>query len=120
MSGKYLFDTNAIIYALNDGKVFPSGNYAISIITEMELLSYPKLREIEKQDIQNLLSHFEIFNITKEIKEQTINIRQNNGIKLPDSIICATALVNNMILVSNDKQLSKVKDLKVVSLEAFL
>lgn len=120
MSGKYLLDTNAIIYALNDGKVFPSAHYAISIITEMELLSYPKLKENEKQNIQNLLNHFEIFNITKEIKEQTINIRQKEGIKLPDSIICATAYVNNMILISNDKQLSKIANLKVVSLEAFL
>jgi len=51
MSGRYLLDTNAIIYALNDGKVFPSAHYAISIITEMELLSYPKLKENEKQRV---------------------------------------------------------------------
>ena len=120
MSGKYLLDTNVIIYALKDGKVFPSGNYAISIITEMELLSYSKLKESEKQTIQSLLNHFEIFNITKEIKEQTIHIRQNDGIKLPDSIICATALVNNRILISNDRQLFKIGNLKVIPLELLL
>jgi len=120
MSGKYLLDTNIIIYALNDGKVFPSAYYAISIITEMELLSYPKLQEIEKQNIQKLLNHFEIFNITQEIKEQAIVIRQKYGIKLPDSIICATAMVENIVLISNDKQLSKINSLKVVCLEDFL
>lgn len=116
MSGKYLLDTNAIIYALNDGLVLPSGKYAISIITEIELLSYPKLSSTEKDKIQTLLRYFEIFNITREIKENTITIRRETGIKLPDSIIGATALVHNLILVSNDKQLSKIKALNVVDL----
>jgi len=35
-------------------------------------------------------------------------------------IICATAMVNNVVLILNDKQLSKVNSLKVVSLEDFL
>jgi len=39
MSGNILLDTNAIIYALNDGLTFPSANYSISIITEIELFS---------------------------------------------------------------------------------
>ncbi|SFV55633.1 hypothetical protein MNB_SV-12-569 [hydrothermal vent metagenome] len=39
---------------------------------------------------------------------------------MPDSIICATALVNGAILISNDKQLSKIEGLDVLSLEEFL
>jgi predicted nucleic acid-binding protein len=50
----------------------------------------------------------------------TIEIRKNYGIKLPDSIICATALVNGSVLISNDKQLSKIEGLDVLSLEGFL
>lgn len=119
MNGKVLLDTNAIIYALNDGLTLPSAQYSISIITEMELFSYPKLSDSERTNIQKLLNHFEIYNITQEIKNMTIQIRKNYGIKLPDSIICATALVSNATLISNDKQLSKVVGLDILSLEKF-
>ena len=119
MNGKILLDTNAIIYALNSGLTLPNDNYSISIITEMELFSYPKLTEFEQTNIQRLLNHFEIFNITERVKEKTIEIRKNYGIKLPDSIICATALVNKATLVSNDKQLSKIIGLDILSLEEY-
>lgn len=120
MSGKILLDTNAIIYALNAGLTLLPAEYSISIITEMELFSYPKLSEFEKNNIKRLLSHFKIKNINDEIKEMTIQIRKNYGIKLPDSIICATALVSGATLISNDKQLSKIEGLDVLSLEMFL
>ena len=71
-------------------------------------------------NIKKLLNHFKIYNIDKEIKDMTIEIRKNYGIKLPDSIICATALVSNSILISNDKQLSKIDGLDVLSLERSL
>ena len=112
MSGKILFDTNIIIYALNRGLVLPYGDYAISIITEMELFSYPKLTEQENNIIKNLLNHFEILNINQEIKRKTIETRKEYSIKLPDSIICATALVCQATLISNDKQLSKILDFR--------
>jgi len=90
-----------------------------TIITEMELFSYPKLTKFERDNIKKLLSYFEIFNINKEIKNMTIEIRKNHGIKLPDSIICATALVKSATLISSDKQLSKIVDLDVLSLKRF-
>ena len=40
---RYLLDTNTIIYALNEGVVLPKGVYHISVITEIELLSFIKL-----------------------------------------------------------------------------
>ncbi|MCH9741343.1 MAG: type II toxin-antitoxin system VapC family toxin [Epsilonproteobacteria bacterium] len=120
MSGKVLLDTNAVIYALNDGLTLPKSDYCISIITEMELFSYPKLTKQEHQNIKRLLSYFNIFGITEEIKDMTIEIRKTYGIKLPDSIISATALVSGATLISNDKQLSKIADLSVLSLEEFL
>lgn len=120
MSGNVLLDTNAIIYALNEGLVLPPSHYSISIITEMELFSYPKLTKTEAESIKNLLNYFEIFNITEDIKSKAITIRKKFGIKLPDSIICATAIVNDATLISNDKQLSKVLDLKVTTLNIYL
>jgi len=104
----------------NDGLTLPYADYGISIITEIELFSYSKLTELEKNNIERLLSHFKIFNINDEIKKMTIEIRKNYGVKLPDSIISATALVNGLALITNDKQLSKIDDLDILSLEEFL
>jgi len=119
MSGKILLDTNAIIYALNDGLILPHAQYTTSIITEIELFSYSKLTANEHKNIARLLNLFEIFNISENIKKQTIKIRKEYGIKLPDSIICATAIVHNATLISNDKQLSQILDLDILSLEEF-
>jgi len=120
MNGKVLLDTNAVIYALNERLTLPSADYSISIITEIELFSYSKLTELEKNNITRLVSYFEVHNINDEIKAMTIEIRKNYGIKLPDSIICATALVSGATLISNDKQLSQIDGLVVLSLESFL
>ena len=119
MSGKILLDTNAVIYAINGGFKLPKADYCISIITEMELFSYPKLTNTEEEIIKKLLSHFKILTITESIKNKTIEIRKTYGIKLPDSIICATAIIHRATMISNDKQLSKVVDLDMLSLEEF-
>ena len=120
MSGKVLLDTNVIIYALNGGMRLPNVKYYTSIISEIELFSYAKLTEIESQNIKNLLSYFEILNISDEVKIKTIEIRKKYGIKLPDSMICSTAISNNLTLISNDKQLSKILELDILSLEEFM
>ena len=120
MNGNYLLDTNAIINALNQGLKLPANSYSISIVSEMELFSFPRLTQNEKKEIEKLLEYFKIYNISKEIKEKTIEIRQKYNIKLPDSIICTTALINNLILVSNDKQLSKIEKLKIATLDELM
>lgn len=45
MTIDYLFDTNILIYLLNNrlAENLPSGRYGYSVITEIELLSFPAL-----------------------------------------------------------------------------
>ena len=45
MALKFVLDTNAVLYFLGDrlAEPLPSGDYFVSIITEMELLSYPSI-----------------------------------------------------------------------------
>jgi hypothetical protein len=55
---KRVLDTNAILYLLG-GKLaypLPEGQYFISIISEMELLSYPSLEEFAQSKIEGFLS----------------------------------------------------------------
>jgi len=102
---KYLLDTNSIIYALNNGFEFPRYNYIVSVISEIELLSYDKLSSNDELILKDALSCFELIDLTNDIKENTIKIRKTSKIKLPDSIIIATAISNHATLITSDRQL---------------
>ncbi len=58
----------------------------------------------------------EVITIDGEIITQTIEYRKRTGMKIPDSVICATAKVKGLSLVTADKSLSKkLKGIKIVS-----
>ena len=122
MSGsKFLLDTNAILYILGGDEALSTLLYNerlyISVITEMELLSYKNITAREKQQIKNFLSDFEIINITDAVKDRAIEIKKNSHLKLPDSIIAATAIVLDISLVTSDKQFKTVTDLNLLYYE---
>ncbi len=54
----FLLDTNAIIYLINGrlAMALPDGRYEVSVITEIELLSFPDLRVDEEQRIRAFLA----------------------------------------------------------------
>lgn len=107
MSINYLFDTNILIYLLNDrlAENLPNGRYGYSVITEIELLSFPALTTTDAQIINNYLSNIVLLNLTETIKQKTISLRRACRIKLPDAIIAATAIESGAILLANDKTL---------------
>jgi len=118
-SSSIFLDTNAIINALGKSLFFPENNYLVSIITEMELLSFAKITSEDEAIIKNMLENFEIINISSEVKNTAIEFRKKYALKMPDSIICASAKSRNAILISDDKQLSRVAEIKVLSLDEF-
>ena len=83
-------------------------------ITEIELLSYPFLDSEDEINIKNFLKTIDIIDLNKIIKEKTIELRKKYRLKLPDSIICATAYFEDAILVTNDKELKKVKEITIL------
>lgn len=117
MTQKYVFDTNAILYALAQGAKIEKNLHSISVITEMELLSYPKLTLQDEVMLRGVLSFFQCLELTTEIKQQAIWFRKNTGLKLPDSIVAATALVSNHTLLTSDKKLLNTPYIQVVSFE---
>lgn len=122
MSGnKFLLDTNAILYILGGDEALSTLLYNerlyISVITEMELLSYRSITARERQQIKNFLSDFVIVNITDAIKDQTIEIKKNSHLKLPDSIIAATAIVLDVSFVTSDRQFKTIADLNLLYYE---
>ncbi|HPZ07037.1 MAG TPA: type II toxin-antitoxin system VapC family toxin [Candidatus Eremiobacteraeota bacterium] len=125
MNGKYLLDTNVIINLLKIEKAkrkFIDKNplFFLSIITEIELLSYHYLSYEDEQKIKKLLKKTQIINIDTLIKEETIRIRKQHNLKLPDAIICATAFTQSLCLVTDDKDLLKFSWIKSIPLKDLL
>ena len=117
---RYLLDTNTIIYAIKNGSLLPKGHYLVSIISEMELLSYSKITVAEENCIRELLANFEIIRISDEIKEKAITVRKKSNLKLPDAIICATSLSSGSTLVTNDQKLLNTQDVSTIKISELL
>lgn len=122
MSGSgLLLDTNAVLQVLGAPKAITglAGKVIfISFITELELYSYPALSGHDLKSIDFFMTKARIVDITKDIKEKTIALRKKNKLKLPDAIICATAMSNDIPLVTGDKKLIRIDDITVLSLDA--
>ena len=121
MSGiDYLIDTNILIYIIKGNQnveyFAKSEILAISYITEMELFGKFQISEAEKQIIGKVLKKCYIFEMDAQIKQYAINIKQQIKMKLPDAIIAATALKNNITLVTADNDFKKVPKLDLVQI----
>ena len=119
---KFLIDTNIIIHFFND-EIPETGKHHlksiillavnISIISKIELLGFTPQVGQEQPLIENFVHNCTLFYLTDEIVEKTIALRKQYRLKTPDAIIAATAIVNNMTLVSrNDKDFQQIKHLK--------
>ncbi|RKZ38879.1 MAG: type II toxin-antitoxin system VapC family toxin [Gammaproteobacteria bacterium] len=110
---QFLLDTNIILYLLGGrlAEPLPEGNYYFSVMTEMELLSYPDLDKQTEQKIRDFLAQLTLINLEEPIKTKTIQLRRQHTLKLPDAIIVATALTLNVPLLSNDLRLNRLSDL---------
>ena len=123
MRDKFLLDTNIIIYYFNgiiDGDTIDSilkESFNISIITKIEFLSWQKLRTDKELNTQALafISHANIYELTNEIANEVIDIRQQYRVKTPDAIIGATALIHGFDIVTNNVDDFKNLDLGIVS-----
>jgi hypothetical protein len=116
----YILDTNILIlfFAGKLKQPLPTAKLGISVISEIEILSYAGLTAHEEKQLKNMLKNFSRLSLTDEIKQQTIIIKKSRKIKLPDAIICATAMTEQAILLTNDKQLHSLPYLTTQSLEA--
>ncbi|WP_110648664.1 type II toxin-antitoxin system VapC family toxin [Salinicola peritrichatus] len=120
MSGSYLLDTNVFINAIRRRLQLPAAHYTYSVITELELLGFPGLASEEEHAIQAVLDQLTRVELDSSVRAETIRVRRNTQMKLPDSIICASALVTAATLVTDDVKLAQKYAGDVISLDAFL
>ena len=111
-------DTNVQIYLL-EGKrnveVYLKNNFIfISVITEIELLGWFNISDIDKKIIYSLLKSVTIVDVSQQIKEIAISLKQQHKIKLPDAIIAATAINLGFPIISFDRGMKKMEDLNLI------
>ena len=122
MNGSRLcVDTNILLYFLNGDadvvEMLSDKIPVISIISELEMLSYPLITPESEKTIQGLLANCVIVDISHDIKHHAIEIRRRFSLKLPDAIIAATALEQTLPLLTADKQFLKLREQPIILFE---
>ncbi|NYT75321.1 type II toxin-antitoxin system VapC family toxin [Halomonas sp. QX-2] len=120
MSGSYLLDTNVFINAIGRQLCLPAAHYAFSVITELELLAFPGLLPEDEQAIKVILAQLTRVELDQQVKNETIKVRRSTQMKLPDSIISASASVAAATLVTDDVKLADKHAGNVISLDTLL
>ena len=115
MSGKLLLDTNVIL-GLFKGQ--PSITALLeaaetdvlyaSVITRMELLSFPGITPEEEKHIRDFLDdEVSIIPLNTEVEDSAIRLRRATRRKIPDAVVAASAIASKAILVTCDRELAE-------------
>jgi predicted nucleic acid-binding protein len=102
-----VFDTNILIDLFNnrveaaDAIDRTASHRAISLITWMEVMVGARKYGHEVKTAA-VMSAFEVIDVTREIAERSVLLRERHGMKLPDAIILATAQSRNCPLISRN------------------
>ncbi|MDY6785547.1 MAG: type II toxin-antitoxin system VapC family toxin [Cyanobacteriota bacterium] len=122
MSGnRYVLDTNAIVALLQGNtqlvQLLQNANWiGISVISQIEFLAFSGLSETDRQLFQQFFQRVEVIGLSVsngELIKKIVEIRQQYRLKLPDAIIAAMTIQNAALLVTADREFSKVTTLTV-------
>jgi predicted nucleic acid-binding protein len=114
---RFVLDTNAVIVlAAGDNATtsvlenkLKAADLFISVISEIELLSKPKMAADEEENLRAFLAERTIIiDLTEDVKNETIALRRSVKLKLPDCIVAATAVVLDSVLLTADKELLRL------------
>lgn len=126
MGIKYLWDTNSVIYYLQQqlpssaekfmDNILNVSRPAISAITEIELLCWKTASEKDLEVLHNFIDDSLVIELEQPIKYKTADVRKIHKIKLPDAIIAATSLVYELTLISrNVSDFKNIKGLQLIN-----
>jgi predicted nucleic acid-binding protein len=114
---RFVLDTNAlIVLASGDNPTasvlenkLKAADLFINVISEIELLSKPKMAADEEENLRAFLAERTIIiDLTDDVKRETIALRRSVKLKLPDCIVAATAIVLDSVLLTADKELLRL------------
>lgn len=95
MKADFFADTNFLIYIHEGNKTvepFLQFNFAISFVSEVELLGFKGITTSEEAKLKSLINDCFVIEWNSKIKEQTIQLQKNHIIRITDAIIADSAL----------------------------
>lgn len=123
MGQRFLIDTNVIIdYTSgkfdNDAAIFAENifntDFNISVVVKIEALGYSgPLSEMEL--LTDFINTANVFPLDDIVTKKTIELRKNNKLKLGDAIIAATAIMQDLTLLTrNISDFKNIADIRVI------
>ena len=118
---RYLLDTNAFIQLLSGNgsvrTIIDDADFlSTSVICQAEFLAYPKLDPETRNAFLQFLSRIHVYDVLSSddaLMRETVSMRVESGLKLPDAFIAATALVNGCAVISNDEHFQRQSKVEV-------
>lgn len=118
---RFLIDTNTAIYLLNGdqtlARLLDQKSIYISFVSELELLGFSGISEENEALILEMIDSCVVIDINNSIKREVIQLRRKYSIKLPDSIIAATAIYFDLPLLTADRGFAKIEELNLMLYE---
>lgn len=121
MAERFLIDTNTLIdVQMNNlpesGLRFMAEvmdrDFTVSFVSYIEFLGYKNASELTEQ----FISLANVIEIDKDVIEKCILLRRTTSIKLPDAIIAATAICNDLTLITrNTGDFKNIDGLKLIN-----
>jgi predicted nucleic acid-binding protein len=119
MSGNsILLDINIVLYLLNGDKTLADLLYKqklyLSFINQFELLGFKSIIEHQQREINKFIKDCIVIDINEEIKNGVIEIRKTSKLRLPDSILLATARFLSIPVITSDIDFKSSKSSEVL------
>lgn len=102
-----LLDSNIIIYASQPEheelrRLIASQPSSVSAISVVEVLGNHRLSQAERTHLEEFFGVSKILAVTDIVINEAVRLRQQKKIKLGDALIGATAITNDLMLVTRN------------------
>lgn len=102
-----LLDSNIIIYAAQPDheelrRLIASQAPLVSAISVVEVLGYHRLSEAERTHFEEFFGASKILTVTNLVISEAVRLRQQRNMSLGDALIGATAITNDLTLVTRN------------------